>query len=106
MKRISILILGWAAAAAAQTSPDGLLGIGRRMQQNAQALKQYSFKRRTEIEIKGHSRPPRVERGTIVEKRAEMKQEIEELTPGPVLSRMRASRWWPRASSSQTTPSL
>jgi hypothetical protein len=48
------------AAAVAQTPTDGP-GIAPKMKQNAEALHQYSYKRRTQITIKGQPRATRVD---------------------------------------------
>src|SRR6516225_6121625 len=58
-------------AAAAQAPREIGPGIGPRMKQNAEDLQQYSFKRRTEITIKGQSRGPRVDQVRNVDGRME-----------------------------------
>jgi hypothetical protein len=60
-KRNTILLLALAAVAAAQTVPGAKPAIGQKMKQNAEALKHYTYKRRTEIEVKGKSRGTRVD---------------------------------------------
>ncbi|HEY3841239.1 MAG TPA: hypothetical protein VGL72_31930 [Bryobacteraceae bacterium] len=55
---ISILIA--AAAVAAGQAPNGL-GIGETMKRNADVLRHYSYKRRTEITIKGQTRGARTD---------------------------------------------
>jgi hypothetical protein len=59
MKRNIAVLLAAAAMVAAQT-PDGA-GIGQSMKQNAEALKRYSYKRRTEITVKDRSLGTRVD---------------------------------------------
>jgi len=54
------ILLSAVALAVAQTTP-AALGIGQIMKQNADALKQYSYKRRIEIQVKGKSRGARVD---------------------------------------------
>lgn len=54
MKPYTMLLLAFAAAAA-QTPAAAAPAIGQQMKQNEEALRQYSFKRRTQIEIKGKS---------------------------------------------------
>jgi len=110
MKRIITLIAVLGATAIAQTPTDVVPAIGQTMKQNAQALQQYSHKRRTEVTINGQSRGGRVEliryingkmettpletpqhaagagrgrglRGLIAsKKREEMKEDVEKLT--------------------------
>jgi hypothetical protein len=55
------LLLAFALISAAQPAPEIGPGIGQTMRQNAEALKHYSYKRRTEVEIKGQSRGARVD---------------------------------------------
>jgi hypothetical protein len=50
-----------AAAVAVAGVPEATYGIGQQMKENAEALKHYSHKRRTEIEVKGKSRGARVD---------------------------------------------
>jgi hypothetical protein len=71
MKRRTILIIALANAVAAQTSSDIVPEIGQTMKQNLEVLRQYSYKRRTEIEVKGKSRGARVELVRYVDGRLE-----------------------------------
>jgi hypothetical protein len=59
MRRNIAILLAAAAMATAQT-PDSA-GIGRDMKQNVEALKRYSYKRRTEITVKDRSLGARVD---------------------------------------------
>ncbi|HEX3878126.1 MAG TPA: hypothetical protein VHW24_14135 [Bryobacteraceae bacterium] len=59
MRRTIAILIGAAAVAAGQI-PGGL-DVGSSMRQNAEALKHYSYKRRTEITVKGQSRGARVD---------------------------------------------
>jgi hypothetical protein len=61
MKYIMVLAMACAMIAAAQTPPANGLGIGKKMNQNAEALKHYSFKRRTTIAVAGNLRGARVD---------------------------------------------
>jgi hypothetical protein len=61
MKYIMALTLACATIAAAQAPPPNGLGIGQKMKQNAEALKHYSFKRRTTITVEGNPRGARVD---------------------------------------------
>jgi hypothetical protein len=60
-KRNICLLLALVIAKAAQSIPAIGPDIGQKMKQNAEALKHYSYKRRTEVEIKGKSRGARVD---------------------------------------------
>jgi hypothetical protein len=61
MKYIPILTIACGMIAAAQPPPANVLGIGQKMKQNAEALKHYSFKRRTTIAVNGNPRGARVD---------------------------------------------
>ena len=109
MKQVVLIMLAVVAAAVAQVTQDNVPGIGQKMKQNAEALHQYSYKRRTEVRFKDQSRGARVElvryvdgkmetvpletparspqqgrgglRGRMVQKKKEeMKEEVEALT--------------------------
>jgi len=54
MKRITTLILTLSAAAAAQTAVE--VRVGMAMQPNAEALRQYGYKRRMENDFQGRPR--------------------------------------------------
>ena len=61
MKRLSILFIALAAAAAAQTPSepppsDTPQGFGQRLKENQEALHEYSFKRRIQVQVKGITR--------------------------------------------------
>jgi hypothetical protein len=71
MKRTTILIAILVTAAAAQTLANMDPGIGTAVKQNAEALRQYSYKRRTVISINGQSRGARVELIRYVDGRME-----------------------------------
>src|SRR6516225_8176410 len=58
---LPLLLGALVTAAAAETPAEVGPGIGQKMKENAEELRQYSFKRRTEITIKGQSRGPRVD---------------------------------------------
>ena len=59
--RHAILTLLLATGARAQTSPANHLDVAQRMKQNAETLKHYTYKRRTEIILKGQPRGARVD---------------------------------------------
>ena len=51
-----VLMIALSVAILGQTAPEGVPGIGQKMKENAEALKQYSYKRRTEVQFKDKSR--------------------------------------------------
>jgi hypothetical protein len=51
-----VVVMILCAAMLGQTAPEAVPGIGQKMKENAEALKQYSYKRRTEIRFKDKSR--------------------------------------------------
>ena len=61
MNNTMIALAAFAAAAAAQTPAEITPGIGQTFKQNAEALRQYSYKRRTAVTIKGQARGARVD---------------------------------------------
>ena len=61
VRRSAVSMLTIAAAVAVAGVPEATYGIGQQMKENAEALKHYSHKRRTEIEVKGNSRGTRVD---------------------------------------------
>lgn len=62
MQRKFVLAMTVAAVSMAQTPTGGFgSGIGQKVKQNAQVLKHYTHKRRTEITLKGKSRGARVD---------------------------------------------
>jgi len=56
-----LLALFLATVATAQTPATNDLAIGQKMKQNAEALRQYTYKRRTSIEAKGQPRGARLD---------------------------------------------
>ncbi|SRR6266545_5041555 len=56
MKRKFVLLITIAAVAAGQTASETGPAFGQRIKHNSEDLKQYSYKRRTEITVKGRSR--------------------------------------------------
>lgn len=71
MKRNIVLMIAVATVVAAQAPPEVGPGIGQKMKENAQALRQYTFKRRTEITVKGQSRGARVDQVRYVDGKME-----------------------------------
>jgi hypothetical protein len=61
VRYLVLMMMAISIAKAAQSPPDAAFGIPQKMKQNAEALKHYSYKRRTEISFKGKSRGARVE---------------------------------------------
>jgi hypothetical protein len=63
MKRELTFIFVAASLAIAQTETQipAEIGVGKAMQQNSEALKQYTYKRRTAIQVKGQPRGERIE---------------------------------------------
>lgn len=59
--RSAILVVALAMGARAQISPTNRLDIAQRMKQNAETLKHYTYKRRTEVIVKGQPRGARVD---------------------------------------------
>ncbi|HEY1949598.1 MAG TPA: hypothetical protein VGG97_21490 [Bryobacteraceae bacterium] len=68
-KRNACVLLALAVATTAQPIPEIGPDIGQKMKQNAEALKHYSYKRRTEVEFKGKSRGARVDLVRYIDER-------------------------------------
>lgn len=71
MKWMCALTLAFAVLATAQAPGEGGPAIGQRLKQNAEALKQYTYKRRVEVSMKGKSRGARVDQVSYVDGRME-----------------------------------